>query len=414
MWTGLFCAMMDRLIRTGTIDVAFPDGHLRRFGTGRMPAVTVRITDPVWIRRLVIDPELALGESYMHRGVEIEGNDLHGLLEILLRNAAAETAARFWWHRLAQRLRKARRQADQRNGQSRASGNVRRHYDLGQEFYDLFLDADRQYSCAYFASPEVTLEAAQLAKKRHVARKLLLRPGMRVLDIGCGWGGLALTLAREHQVHVTGVTLSKEQLKVARARARDSGLADRVDFRLLDYRNVVGRFDRIVSVGMFEHVGVPNYGRFFAQVRDLLTDDGVALIHSIGRSSEPGTTNPFIARHVFPGGYVPALSEMVAAVERERLWITDVECLRLHYARTLRHWLERFDANQAKVEALYGDAFLRMWRFYLVSSEQSFVHDRQAVFQVQLSRRIEAVPITRDYLYPAEETARSADRMAAE
>lgn len=238
-----------------------------------------------------------------------------------------------------------------------------------------------------------------------------------VVIVGVAWGILRLlaqTPAREHQVQVTGVTLSKEQLKVARARARDSGLADRVDFRLLDYRNVVGRFDRIVSVGMFEHVGVPNYGRFFAQVRDLLTDDGVALIHSIGRSSEPGTTNPFIARHVFPGGYVPALSEMVAAVERERLWITDVECLRLHYARTLRHWLERFDANQAKVRALYGDAFLRMWRFYLVSSEQCFVHDRQAVFQVQLSRRIEAVPITRDYLYPAVEAARGAERMAAE
>lgn len=414
MWTRLFCGMMDRLVRTGMLEVHLPDGRCLRFGDAPTPDAVVRITDPVWIGRFVRDPDLALGEAYMTRGIEIDGDDLHGLLAVLLRNAGTEISGRVWWQRLAQGLRKARRRLDQSNGHARATGNVRRHYDLRREFYDLFLDADLQYSCGYFPPGVSSLEEAQQAKKRHIARKLLLRPGMRVLDIGCGWGGLALALAQEQGVHVTGVTLSEEQLHAARARIRGLGLQDWVDVRLLDYRQVEGRFDRIVSVGMFEHVGVPNYGRYFAQVRDLLTDDGLALIHSIGRASEPGMTNPFIARYVFPGGYAPALSEMVAAVERERLWVTDVECLRLHYARTIRHWIDRFDANRAKVDAMYGDAFVRMWRFYLVASEQSFVHDRRAVFQIQLSKRVDTVPITRDYLFATREGDRGEQRMAAE
>lgn len=414
MWSGLFRTMMERLITTGTLDVHLPDGSNLRFGDGLAPAVAVRVENPVWIGRLVRNPELALGEAYMHRGIEIDGDDLHGLLQLLLANHSGDPSRRLWWQNIANGLRMARRRLDQRNGLVGSVANVRRHYDLSSAFYDLFLDEDRQYSCAYFDWDGQSLEQAQQEKKRHIARKLLLRPGMHVLDIGCGWGGLALTLAQDHDVRVTGITLSAEQHEVAQTRLHALGLQDRVTFRLMDYRNVAGRFDRIVSVGMFEHVGLPNYRRFFATLRRLLTDDGVALVHTIGRATGPGATNPFIARHIFPGGYVPAMSEVLTAIEDEALWMTDMECLRLHYAKTLRHWLHRFDANQPMVRALYDDAFARMWRFYLIASEQGFVHGRQAVYQIQLSRQVDAVPITRDYLYSKPAPAAIEDRMAAE
>ena len=264
--------------------------------------------------------------------------------------------------------------------------------------YELFLDVDRQYSCAYFARPDMTLEEAQAAKKAHIAAKLCLKPGMRVLDIGCGWGGLALSLARDHGARVLGVTLSQEQHRVATERAQAAGLADRVTFRLMDYRDVTERFDRVVSVGMFEHVGVPHYRAYFEAVQARLGPQGVALIHTIGRSAPPGTTNPWIARYIFPGGYIPALSEMMAAVERTDLWPTDVEVWRLHYAETLRHWHDRFMANRDRAEALYDARFCRMWRFYLVASEMGFRVGRQCVFQLQLARDRAAVPLTRAYL----------------
>jgi cyclopropane-fatty-acyl-phospholipid synthase len=244
----------------------------------------------------------------------------------------------------------------------------------------------------------MTLEQAQAAKKAHIANKLRLEPGMTVLDIGCGWGGMALTLARDHGARVTGVTLSEEQLRVATARAAEAGLADRVTFRLQDYREVGGRFDRIVSVGMFEHVGVPHYRAYFDTVARLLAPEGVALIHTIGRASPPGATSPWIQKYIFPGGYVPALSEVMPPVERSGLWPTDVEVWRLHYAETLRCWQERFDANRDAVRALYDERFVRMWRFYLVASEMTFRAGRQCVFQVQLAHRQTAVPLTRAYL----------------
>ena len=401
MWQYIFKRMADKLVQTGSLIVYFPDKSFVRFGDGRSPDITLRMMNVSALRQLVINPDLALGEAYMNGDLLIDDDDLHGLLQLIIMNLASER--RLWWHRLADTVRFSLRGAAQTNGHTKSHRYVEQHYDLSGDLYDLFLDQDRQYSCAYFRTDHDTLEQAQTQKKAHIAAKLLLRPGMRVLDIGCGWGGLAMTLARDFGVQVTGVTLSTEQHAVATQRVRAAGLDRLVDIKLTDYRHVTGLFDRIVSVGMFEHVGVPNYRTYFGAVSRLLTPDGVALIHTIGRTSPPGATNPFITKHIFPGGYVPAMSEVLTAVEQDNLWVTDVECLRLHYARTLRAWLTRFDANLDKVAQLYDARFIRMWRFYLIASEQCFRFDRQAVFQFQLSKSVDAVPITRDYLYaPAE------------
>jgi cyclopropane-fatty-acyl-phospholipid synthase len=281
---------------------------------------------------------------------------------------------------------------------------VAHHYDLSGELYDLFLDEDRNYSCAYFRDPGMTLNEAQEAKKHHIAKKLLIEPGMKVLDIGCGWGGMGLTLARDYGAEVTGVTLSEEQHAMANARAEKAGLADRARFELMDYRDVTGQFDRIVSIGMFEHVGVPQYDTFFDTVERLLKPDGIALIHTIGRSDPPGTTSPWILKYIFPGGYVPAMSEAMSAVERRALVTTDVEVWRLHYAKTLRKWRERFEANIDRVRELYDDRFCRMWRYYLTASELTFRLDNQVVFQFQMSPKQDAVPLTREYLYRDDNT----------
>jgi cyclopropane-fatty-acyl-phospholipid synthase len=278
--------------------------------------------------------------------------------------------------------------------------NVAHHYDLSGELYDLFLDEDRQYSCGYFPTADTSLEEAQAAKKHHIVNKLLLKSGMHVLDIGCGWGGMAMSIAKQVDgVKVLGVTLSTEQLAVAQRRAKEAGLSDRVKFELLDYRAIEGQFDRIVSVGMFEHVGVPHYQAFFDKVRALLKDDGVALIHAIGRNERPGITSPFIRKYIFPGGYIPALSEVVPRVEKARLWMTDIEILRLHYAETTKHWRLRFLENWDKAEAIYDARFCRMWEFYLAVSEMSFRYDTLMVWQIQLSKKLETVPLTRNYLY---------------
>ena len=293
---------------------------------------------------------------------------------------------------------------------AQARRNVAHHYDLSAELYDLFLDADRQYSCAYFTDPAQDLETAQLRKKQHIAAKLLLKPGLRVLDIGCGWGGLGIYLAQQLGAEVTGITLSTEQLAIANARVAAAGLDDRAHFHLRDYRHETGSFDRIVSVGMFEHVGVNHYGEFFSTLRKCLADDGVALLHTIGRRDSPGSTNPWLQKYIFPGGYSPSLSELSAAIERSGLWISDIEVLRLHYADTLRHWRLRFEANRARVAALYDERFCRMWEFYLVTSEVSFRHLDNVVFQVQLAKRRDAVPQTRDYQFAAEARLVEADR----
>jgi len=299
-------------------------------------------------------------------------------------------------------MRRLTRRLDQFNPVTRSRSNVAHHYDLSGELYDLFLDEDRQYSCAYFARPDMTLEEAQAAKKAHIARKLLIKPGMRVLDIGCGWGGMGLTLARDFGADVTGVTLSREQHAMANARAEKAGLSDKARFELMDYRDVAGQFDRIVSVGMFEHVGVPHYDEYFASVHRLLRPDGIALIHTIGRAGPPGATSPWITKYIFPGGYCPAMSEAVAAIERHHLVTTDVEVWRLHYAETLREWRRRFEANIDRVRALYDDRFCRMWRYYLIASELTFRLNNQVVFQFQMSPKQDSVPLTRDYLYPGD------------
>ncbi len=311
-------------------------------------------------------------------------------------------------------LRFMLRGLSQRNLRGRSRRNVAHHYDLDGRLYDLFLDADRQYSCAYFESGDATLDQAQKAKKRHIAAKLLMHKNARVLDIGCGWGGLALSLAETYGAHVTGITLSEEQHQHAKARAAAAQHPERVDFRLLDYRDVTGRFERIVSVGMFEHVGIRHYDEFFCKCRDVLTDDGVLLLHSIGRVDPPGFTNPWIAKYIFPGGYIPALSEVLSAVERSGLVVTDIEILRLHYAETLRHWRERFLAERNAAAELYDDRFVRLWEFYLAVSEMAFRYQGMMVFQMQIARRQETVPLTRDYIGAEEVRLRMPETRHAE
>jgi cyclopropane-fatty-acyl-phospholipid synthase len=390
--------MLRQFFVIGALDLTYPDGTTRRYGPGQGADVRLTLTDPALPRRLVLSTEMALGEGYMDGTVRIADDDLDGFFTLITRNA---TRSRTWWRRWSMRLRKWKRWIDQNNPAHRARENVAHHYDLSGELYDLFLDADRQYSCAYFADPGMTLEQAQAAKKHHIAAKLCLQPGMEVFEIGCGWGGMALTLAQDYGVRVLGVTLSTEQHKVATERAARAGLSDRVRFELKDYRAIRGQFDRIVSIGMFEHVGVPHYDEYFDTVRDRLKPDGIALIHTIGRTAPPGATSPWITKYIFPGGYCPSMSEMAAAVERANLYTTDLEVLRLHYAETLRHWHDRFVANEERARALYDDRFCRMWRYYLKASEHTFRHNRQAVFQMQIAHRPDAVPLTRDYLYLA-------------
>ena len=399
MWNQVLDRVLARTIRIGTLVLHLPDGKVLRHGDGTEPAVTARLNDPALPGKLARDPDKYLGEAYMDGTLTIDGDDLHGLLTLVIRNAK-ETGL-VWWLDGLQKLRARLRILAQYNPARRARANVAHHYDLSGALYDLFLDEDRQYSCAYFRNPNDTLEQAQAQKKAHIAAKLCIEPGMRVLDIGCGWGGLGLTLARDYGARVVGVTLSEEQHKLASERAIRAGLEGRAEFRLTDYRHVAGQFDRIVSVGMFEHVGAPHYREYFRHVSQKLAPGGVALIHTIGRSTPPAHTSPFIDKYIFPGGYVPALSEMVSAVEKEGLWTTDLEVWRLHYAQTLMHWHARFVANIDKARALYDERFCRMWRYYLVASELSFRYGRQCVFQVQLAHRQEAVPLTRDYLYPA-------------
>ena len=397
MWDRILDRLLRSLIRDGNLTVQMPGGARQSYGNGSGPAVTVTLHDPALPGRLVRGPDMALGEAYMDQTLTVENDDLAGFLALLLRNAADGRAG--WWRYPLERAQRLLRLAQQITPAPRARANVAHHYDLSGGLYDLFLDPDRQYSCGYFKTPDDTLEQAQAQKKAHIAAKLRLAPGMRVLDIGCGWGGMALSLARDHGVQVLGITLSLEQHRIATARASEAGLGAQVEFRLTDYRAVTGKFDRIVSVGMFEHVGVPQYRTYFRQVRDLLAPDGVALIHTIGRTTPPGITSPWITRYIFPGGYCPALSEVMPAVQSSGLWTTDIEVWRLHYAETLRHWRKRFEANIDRAAALYDDRFCRMWRYYLTASEMTFRHYGQCVFQIQLAHRQDAVPLTRDYLY---------------
>ncbi len=384
------------LIRIGSLTVIDAAGRSHCFSGGPGPSVTVRLHDRALHRRLLLNPYLVAGEAWMDGTLTVENGTLYDLLELVCRNGA--TLDSFPLQRLNQQLWRLARTIHTYNPIGRAQRNVAHHYDLSGALYDLFLDADRQYSCAYFVADNDSLEVAQDNKKLHLAAKLRLQPGQKLLDIGSGWGGFGLYLARLAGVDVTGVTLSTEQQKVSEERARAAGFEDSVRFRLRDYRDERGRYDRIVSVGMFEHVGANHYREFFGKVRDLLTDDGVMLLHSIGRCTPPAGTNPWIRKYIFPGGYTPALSEVLSVVEKVGLWVTDIEILRLHYARTLNEWRRRFEANRDKVRNIYDDRFCRMWEFYLAGCELSFRYLGQMVFQMQLTKRQEAVPLTRDYI----------------
>jgi cyclopropane-fatty-acyl-phospholipid synthase len=389
--------IVDKLVRTGNLTVTGSSGQSVAFGDGSGPPVHVVIHTRHAERAITFDPMLALGETFMEGEVDIVEGDMLGLLRIVYANMGPG-GIEASWTKAVEGLRLAFRRLHQLNTASRARRNVERHYDLSGEFYRLFLDEDMQYSCAYFERPDMTLEEAQLAKKRHIAAKLKLQPGQTVLDIGAGWGGLGLYLAGNFATDVLGVTLSTEQHAVASARAQAEGLEDHVHFELRDYRDLAERVDRIVSVGMFEHVGVNHYRAFFDKCATLLKPDGVMLLHSIGRSGPPAATNAFIRKHIFPGGYIPALSEVLPAIEKAGLVVTDVEILRLHYAETLKNWRERFLANRDKAKAIYDERFCRMWEFYLAGSEAAFRWQDLIVFQIQLAQRNDAVPLTRDYI----------------
>jgi cyclopropane-fatty-acyl-phospholipid synthase len=409
--------LLARIVHRGSLTLIDADGKSHRYGSGAGAPVVVRLADRRLERQLVTDPELALGEAYMHGRLHMLEGRIYDFLDLILSNLEAKQLPT--WTQGFRAGRFMARRMMQFNPTARARRNVAHHYDIDGAIYDLFLDSDRQYSCAYFTAG-ADLEEAQLAKKRHLAAKLAIEPGQRVLDVGSGWGGLGLYLAKAGQCDVTGVTLSQEQLKVSRDRVAREGLSRAVRFEFKDYRRVEGRFDRIVSVGMFEHVGVNHYATYFRKLRDLLTEDGIAVIHTIGRSEPPTATNPFIAKYIFPGGYIPALSEMTSAIERSGLLISDLEILRLHYAKTLRAWRERFLANWDKAAAIRDETFCRMWEFYLAASETAFRYQNLVVFQVQLVKRINTLPITRDYMYSGErdfaehEGAAARPRMAGE
>jgi cyclopropane-fatty-acyl-phospholipid synthase len=412
----LLASVLSHAIREGRLTIIDASGRVHRIAGDRPgPAVTMRVHDRSTALRLMLRPRLAFGEAYMDGTLSIEdGGTIYDLLDLLGRNMAGLEATPLV--SLSHSWQKLLRAFEQYNPVGRAQQNVAHHYDLKDQLYDFFLDRDRQYSCAYFRTGEEPLEEAQLDKKRHIAAKMLLQPGQSILDIGSGWGGMGLFLAQQCDVDVTGVTLSKEQHAVSSRRALEGGLADRVRFKLLDYRREPGRYDRIVSVGMFEHVGVAHYVEFFSKIKDLLKEDGVMLLHAIGRMEPPGATNTWLKKYIFPGGYTPALSEVMAAIEKVGLWVTDIEILRLHYAETLRRWRNRFLANRERIKQVagYDDRFCRMWEFYLAGSEIAFRHMNQMVFQIQLARRQDAVPLTRDYIVDTERGVTVSRSMAAE
>jgi len=397
----LFSEFLKRLVKHGNMVIEDADGTSRAFGDGHGPRYTLVFGDKSVARDLMLQPELRFAELYMDGRWWLTEGDLAGLLTMLFENMDTGTIP-LWRQAMHRGLRRLR----QRNDARSARRNAHHHYDVGNDIYELFLDEDWQYSCGYFPRPDVSLEEAQLAKKRHIAAKMLLEDGQRVLDIGCGWGGMGLYLAKHTNADVTGITLADEQLARARARA---GSTPNVEFRLQDYRDVNERFDRIVSVGMFEHVGVGYFRQYFEAVKRLLTDDGVMMLHSIGRNGPPGYTAPFIEKYIFPGGYIPSLSEVLPVIESVGLYVTDIEIWRLHYAETLKGWGERFTANREKVIALRDERFYRMWEFYLAGSEAAFRSGDMMVFQIQLAKSQTTVPLTRDYITETEHALAARD-----
>ncbi len=398
------------VIKQGNLRVTSARGNTFRVGDGYGKPVAIRFATLAAQRAVILNPELKIGETYTDGTFVVEQGSIADFLELALGQEKAGGPPR--WTKPRRLVRYLWRRPQQYNPRRRARSNVAHHYDLDTRLYSLFLDSDRQYSCGYFETEDSTLDDAQLAKKRHLAAKLLLKPGRRVLDIGCGWGGLALYLANATGAHITGITLSREQLDIANSRAAEQGADGQVEFRMQDYRDLSERFDRIVSVGMFEHVGIGFYDTFFHKCADILADDGVFVLHAIARSEGPSATNAWIAKYIFPGGYIPALSEVLPAIERSGLLVNDIEILRLHYAETLKAWRARFLAHREEVERLYDARFVRMWEFYLAASEMAFRQQDLMVFQMQLTKRQGVVPMTRDYIANTE--ARLRDREARE
>lgn len=393
----------SRVIKKGSLNIIDAGGKTHRFGDFGSPSVTIRLTDSSLYHKLALNPELYIGEAYMDGKLTIEEGTLKDFFEILFCNTGSNMPQ--GWLRFLETGNYLIRRLRQLNTIPNSTQNVKHHYDLSVEFYSLFLDKDKQYSCAYFTEAEQTLEEAQKMKIEHIVKKLLIESDDEVLDIGCGWGGLACEIAKQKGARVKGITLSGEQLKVAKMRARKEGVSELVKFELADYRQLhadEGTYDRIVSVGMFEHVGIQQYPAFFQKVNNLLKEDGVMLLHSIGRAQGPASTNAWIRKYIFPGGYIPALSEVIPHVEKNNLHITDIEVLRMHYARTLQEWRYRFYENLEEVRKIYDSRFCRMWEFYLTGAEASFEHWGNMVFHLQITKKLDAVPLTRDYLYKRE------------
>ena len=395
---GLLHRFLDRLDLRGTLVITCPDKKVRRYGDGQGDVVHLEIRSWVTLWRIAVAPDPGLPEAIMDGDLVFIEGDPATLLKMVYSGEPLAAGEAIHHVLPTDKLRFLMRRLHQFNPKWRSRSNVQHHYDLSRALYDLFLDADRQYSCAYFDRPDLTLEQAQIAKKRHIAAKLLLEEGMRVLDIGSGWGGLGLTLAHDYGADVQGVTLSDEQLALSRERAKADKLDDRVRFDLIDYRDLTGEFDRIVSVGMFEHVGVNHFLEYFQKARTLLKKDGVMVLHTIGRTGPPDSTSAFIRKYIFPGGYIPALSEIMSAVEPSGLHVTDVEVLTDHYADTLKHWRERFMARRDEAVELYDERFARMWEFYLAASEAAFRYQDMVVFQLQLAKDKLSIPRTRDYI----------------
>jgi cyclopropane-fatty-acyl-phospholipid synthase len=394
---------LSHTILNGNLTVTAASGQIYHFGDGSGVAVHIRFADRATEFGLLLDPALKLGECYMKGTVALVKGSIYDLLKLLMTNMPHSVEAKNGFARFALAMRSLTNLVSSGNNLLRARRNVKHHYDLSGRLYDLFLDEDRQYSCAYYPTPETRLDQAQLAKKQHIAAKLhITKPDMRVLDIGCGWGGMGLYLARTFGANVTGVTLSDEQFAIANERARTGGLSTSAQFLLKDYRHLETQYDRIVSVGMFEHVGVKNFNEFFRKSAELLADDGVMVLHTIGQTSGPSPTNPFIEKYIFPGGYIPSMSEVLPAIERAGLMLADVEILRYHYANTLRDWRHRFLARKNDAEAIYDAQFCRMWEFYLAASEATFRFLDLNVFQFQLIKRRDALPMTRDYMVDTE------------
>ena len=400
MFEDRLAGMLARGVKQGAVAITFPSGKTRTFGDGSAPVARLRLTDPGAVRAAWMDPALQFAELYMHERLVVEEGDIYDFLALAKKNGAKNFASA---PAIAREIgRMAHRKLRRHVLPETAKGNVAHHYDLDETLFRLFLDEDLQYSCAYFETGEETLEEAQRKKKRHIAAKMLLGPGQRVLDIGCGWGGMGLYLARTAGADVTGVTLAEEQLRVANQRAAEAGMAEKAKFLLQDYRKVTGKFDRIVSVGMFEHVGPQHFDEYFQTISDLLTDDGVALVHSIVRARPNASDPPFVEKYIFPNGHIPALSETFPAIEKAKLLVKDVEILTMHYADTLREWRKRFHANREKVLAVYDPVFFRMWDLYLIASEISFRYGKLANFQIQLTKRHAEAPRSRGYIAEAE------------